>query len=124
MKLWVQNMTLVDNSLRIGRQRPYFSNMRRKKNGMWDYINTLDGREMWEKYVTYTHKFEQLHSEIKDMKRQLAYNRTSKLFCRSVSKHDYYLVNLCRYYDDSYRWGVFQKLQWTINKYEEYLNAK
>jgi len=115
-------MTLVDNSIRIGRQRPYFSNMKRKKNGMFDYINSLDGKELWEKYVNYTLEFEQLHNEIQDMQKQLTYNRTGKIFVTHIGKHRYFIINLCRYYKDSYSWNVFLKLKWVIEKYKEYLN--
>jgi len=116
-------MTLTDNSKRIGRQPPYFSNLRRDNRDMFDYINTLDGGELWEKYVNYTIEFDQLHKEIQDMRKQLTYNRTGKLFVEYIGKHRYFIINLCRYFESSYSWKVFQKLKWTIEKYKEYLSV-
>ena len=114
-------MTLRDNSKRIGRQPAYFSNMRRKQNGMYDYISGLDGVYLWQKYVTYTQEFDQLHKEVQDMQKALTYNRKGKDFNKYMGKHEFYTVNLARICASSYSWKVFTKFKWTIEKYKEYI---
>ena len=116
-------MTLADSSRRIGRQPAYFSNMKRKQNGMFDHISSLHGQFMWIKYAEYTKEFDKLHIEIIDMKKALTHNRKGKEFMQCIGQHRFYLVNLCRYYDNSYSWKVFNKLKWTIEQYKRFIDG-
>ncbi len=116
-------MTLGANSIRIGRQPAYFSNMKQKKNSMFTYIDSLEGKHLWIKYVNYTIQFDELHMEIVDMQKALAFNRKSEAFCHFLGKHSHYVVNMARICENSYSWSVFHKFKWTIIKYKEYINV-
>ena len=98
--------------------------MKRKQNGMYDHINSLQGNNLWNRYVTYTLEFDRLHMEVQDMRKALTYNRNGKEFIEYIGEHRFYIINLCRYYKSSYSWKVYNKLSWVIERYKSYIERE
>ncbi len=116
--------TLKGSSQKIGRQQNFFSNMKRTQPAFFAYLQSLDGRHIWQRYQEYMIRFDELVEKGKDMHDALTYNRQGKEFVAFMGKHDSSVANMHKYSNVNYSWRVFERLNCIDEQYTRFREAQ